>query len=98
MSQEFVNEVERICAEVLSPLVEGDGGQLWIVAVSPALIQVHLSGTCSGCPGATLAHEHFIAPAVRVTSPTTVVRTTNGAVVPEGARRIRPPTASRSTT
>jgi Fe-S cluster biogenesis protein NfuA len=89
MSQAFVTEIERICAEVLSPLVEGDGGQLWLVSAGPTAIHLHLSGTCAGCPGATLTHEHFIAPAFRVVAPTTPVRTTTGALVPDGARRMR---------
>jgi Fe-S cluster biogenesis protein NfuA len=90
MSQVFVSEIERICSEVLSPLVEGDGGELWVVSISPGGIHVHLAGTCSGCPGSTITHEHFIAPAFRVAAPTTPVRTTNGFFVPEGARRVRP--------
>jgi len=93
MSQAFVSEIERICSEVLAPLVEGDGGQLWIVAISPASIHLHLAGTCSGCPGAAITHEHFVVPALRIASPTTPVRTTNGFHVPEGARRVRPPVA-----
>lgn len=89
MSQAFVTEIERICAEVLSPLVEGDGGELWLVSVSATAIHLHLSGMCSGCPGATLTHDHFVVPAFRVFAPTTPVRTTTGALIPGGARRMR---------
>jgi Fe-S cluster biogenesis protein NfuA len=88
MSQENAPEIERICTEVLSPLVEGDGGELWLVSISPAAIHVHLAGTCCGCPGATMTHEHFIAPALRLAAPTTPVRTTTGFLVPAGARRM----------
>lgn len=94
MSQAFVSDIERICSEVLAPLVEGDGGELWIVAISPAGIHLHLAGTCSGCPGAGVTHEHFVAPALRIAAPTTPVRTTNGFVVPQGARRVRAPGAA----
>jgi Fe-S cluster biogenesis protein NfuA len=90
MSQAFVSEIERICAEVLAPLVEGDGGELWIVAISTSGVHLHLSGSCSGCPGTAITHEHFLAPAIRVAAPTTPLRTTNGFAPPSGARRVRP--------
>ncbi len=91
MSQAFVKEIERICSDVLSPLIEADGGELWVVTVAPAAIHLHLAGRCAGCPGASLTREHFIAPALRIGAPTTAVRTTTGVLIPEGARRMRPP-------
>ena len=53
--------------------------------VEPDHVTLHLSGTCSGCPGAVLTTRGIIEPAVHAVAPSARVVVTNGAKVPEGA-------------
>ena len=82
----------RLCEDVLAPLVQADGGDMFLVHVTEASVVLHLAGTCSGCPGATLTSRSIIEPAVRALSPHARVTVTTGAKIPAGARRVRPAT------
>jgi Fe-S cluster biogenesis protein NfuA len=78
----------QVCEEVLAPLVQADGGELWLVAADADRISLHLAGTCAGCPGAGLTTREIIEPALRAVLPSVRVTVTSGIVVPEGARRV----------
>ena len=54
----------------------------------PDPAHLHLTGTCAGCPGATMTRERLLEPAVRGAAPKATVRVTTGWRVPEGARRV----------
>lgn len=73
--------------DAVLPLVEADGGQLYLVSVDPGEIRVHLAGACSGCPGATLTARGVIEPTLKKLD---VARVTvsNGWLVPAGAVRV----------
>gem|GEM_PF-747882 len=71
-------------------LVKMDGGELYLVRVTPDDVHIHLGGRCSGCPGATMTREQLLEPAVRDICPNAIVRVTTGWRVPEGAWRVRP--------
>lgn len=80
-----IDQLLKVCREVIAPLIRADGGEVFLVAVEPDLITLHLSGTCSGCPGAVLTARGVIEPVVHAVAPTARVVVTNGAKVPEGA-------------
>jgi Fe-S cluster biogenesis protein NfuA len=80
-----IDQLLKVCRDVIAPLVRADGGELFIVAVEPDHVTLHLAGTCSGCPGAVLTARGIIEPAVHAVAPTARVVVTNGAKVPEGA-------------
>ncbi len=83
----------RLCRDVLSPLVAADGGVMYLVK-SPGVdssgddVHIHLTGTCAGCPGASLTRDGIIAPAVRTVLPKARVIVTTGPLVPDGAKKI----------
>lgn len=83
-----IDQLLKVCREVIAPLVRADGGELFIVAVEPDHVTLHLAGTCSGCPGAVLTARGIIEPAVHAVAPTARVVVTNGAKVPEGASQV----------
>lgn len=80
-----IDQLLKVCREVIAPLIRADGGELYIVAVEPDHLTLHLAGTCSGCPGAMLTTRAVIEPAVLAVAPSARVVVTNGMRVPEGA-------------
>jgi Fe-S cluster biogenesis protein NfuA len=80
-----IDQLLKVCRDVIAPLVKADGGELFIVAVEPDHVTLHLAGTCAGCPGAVLTARGIIEPAVHAVAPTARVVVTNGAKIPEGA-------------
>jgi Fe-S cluster biogenesis protein NfuA len=80
-----IDQLLKVCREVIAPLVRADGGELYVVAVEPDHLTLHLAGTCAGCPGAVLTTRGVIEPAVHAVAPSARVVVSNGARVPEGA-------------
>lgn len=78
----------KMCREVLAPLIEADGGEMYLVAVTADDIHIHLAGTCAGCPGSSLTAQSIVAPALLKVAPKSTLRLTTGWRVPEGADRI----------
>jgi Fe-S cluster biogenesis protein NfuA len=62
-------QVERVCRDVLAPLVLTDGGALEVLRFEGDDIYIHLSGACAGCPGAALTTDKIILPALRSVAP-----------------------------
>jgi Fe-S cluster biogenesis protein NfuA len=81
-------EVVRLCREVLAPLVRADGGEMHLVVGNTEEIQIHLSGTCAGCPGAALTRDRILAPVLVAALPKARVVVTTGVRIPEGAVRV----------
>jgi hypothetical protein len=82
---------------VIAPLVEADGGELYILpadsrADSKALgpLRLHLAGRFAGCPGNALVGEHIIRPALEPLAPSRPIEISSGRLVPPGAERIAP--------
>lgn len=75
--------------EIIAPLVEADGGELYLVLNEGEEVKLHLAGTCSGCPGAALTSRGVISPTLRAVNPQLRVVVTTGYLIPEGAERIR---------
>ena len=80
-----IDQLLKVCKEVIAPLIRSDGGELYLVAVEPDHLTIHLAGTCSGCPGAVLTTRGVIEPAIHAVAPSARVVVTNGGKVPEGA-------------
>ena len=77
-----------VLRDVLAPLIEADGGELYLVSADDDQVRLHLAGTCCGCPGHRLTTEQVIGPAIRSAMPDSTLEVTAGWIVPEGAERI----------
>lgn len=76
--------------DIVAPLVEKDGGEVWLVAIEGDDVRLHLAGTCAGCPGATLTTRGVIEPALKASNGHVRVTVTAGITIPEGATRVAP--------
>ena len=77
--------VMKLCKETLGPLVRADGGELHLVSATADDVHLHLSGTCSGCPGASITRDRMLEPAIQAVIPKVRLRVTTGLRIPEGA-------------
>ena len=82
------DEIVRVVREVLAPLVQADGGELYLVSVDDSGVSLHLAGKFSGCPGNTLARRRVLEPLVASAVPGASVTMSTGPLVPKGAQRI----------
>jgi len=80
--------VTKALSEFVAALVKADGGELYLVSATTDDVHLHLTGTCAGCPGATMTRERLLEPAVRGAAPKATVKVTTGWSVPEGALRV----------
>ncbi len=80
--------VLKMCREVLAPLIEADGGEMYLVSVTAEDIHIHLAGTCAGCPGSSLTAQSIVEPALLRVAPKSKLRLTTGWRVPHGADRV----------
>jgi Fe-S cluster biogenesis protein NfuA len=80
-----IDQLLKVCRDVIAPLVRADGGEVYLVAVEPDALTLHLAGTCAGCPGAVLTARGVIEPAVHAVAPSARVVVTNGGKIPDGA-------------
>ncbi|MBS2019883.1 MAG: NifU family protein [Deltaproteobacteria bacterium] len=80
--------VSKALSEFVAALVRADGGELYLVNASHDDVHLHLSGTCAGCPGASMTKERLLEPAVRNVAPKATLKVTTGWRVPEGAKRV----------
>jgi Fe-S cluster biogenesis protein NfuA len=83
-----LGQVVKALSEFVSALVKADGGELYIVSATQDDVHLHLTGTCAGCPGATMTRERLLEPAVYGAVPKATLKVTTGWSVPEGARRV----------
>lgn len=78
-----------ICREVIAPLVRADGGELYVVAIEPDSLALHLAGNVLRMPRQTLHDERrVIEPAIHAVAPSARITVTSGANIPEGASRV----------
>lgn len=82
------DEIVRVIHEVLAPLIQADGGVLYVVEADETVVSLHLTGRYSGCPGNTLATRRIIEPAIFAVAPSARVTVTSGVLIPAGAERI----------
>ena len=88
---ELPEHVLRAIREVVAPLVELDGGILYLVprATSPTAtaVRLHLAGNCGGCPGVAITTREVIEPALRAVG-VRDIEVSAGWNIPEGAQRV----------
>lgn len=84
----MLGSVTKALSEFVVALVKADGGELYLVSATADDVHLHLTGTCAGCPGATMTRERLLEPAVRGAAPKATVKVTTGWTVPEGARKV----------
>lgn len=85
---QVLGQVNKALAEFVVALVRADGGELYVVSATQDDVHLHLSGTCAGCPGATMTRERLLEPAVHGAAPKATLKVTTGWRVPEGARKV----------
>lgn len=88
MDDSAKEQIARVCREILAPLIRTDGGEMYLVRFDGDDLYVHLSGTCAGCPGASLTGDKVILPALRNAVPKIRVVVTTGIRVPDGAEKM----------
>jgi Fe-S cluster biogenesis protein NfuA len=84
------DQVLEVLQALVAPLVHADGGELYLIRAEGDEVALHLAGTCSGCPGATLTTRGVIEPVLRTVLPQLRLLVTTGMLVPEGASRLTP--------
>lgn len=75
-----------VMQRLVAPLVLADRGELYVVRLDREVIELHLRGRFSGCPGSPLAIREVLEPALRLAAPEAEIRISSGEVLPEGAR------------
>ncbi|MGZ3421235.1 MAG: NifU family protein [Polyangiales bacterium] len=80
--------VVRTLREIVAPLVEADGGVLYLVPRTNGGVRLHLAGTCAGCPGYRITTAEVIEPALRAAGVRGDIDVSAGWTVPEGAQRV----------
>lgn len=88
MDERTKEQVLKALAELAVPLVKADGGEIYVVSLTGEDVHVHLTGTCAGCPGATMTRERLLEPTVHGVAPKLAVKVTTGWRVPEGAKKV----------
>lgn len=83
-----IDQILKVCREVVVPLIRADQGDVYLVAVEPDQITLHLAGMCAGCPGVNLTVKGVIEPAVHAVAPAARVVVSSGIRIPEGASLI----------
>jgi Fe-S cluster biogenesis protein NfuA len=80
--------VVRALREVVAPLIEADGGELYLVEGSSERLRLHVSGACSGCPGFFTTRSVIIEPALKAAGFSGDVDVASGWLVPPSAERV----------
>jgi Fe-S cluster biogenesis protein NfuA len=61
-------QVEAVLAKV-RPTLKADGGDIELIDVKDGIVQVHLSGACSGCPMSQMTLKHGVEAALKAAIP-----------------------------
>lgn len=80
-------QIERICSDILAPLVRSDGGEMHLVRCEGDEVHIHLSGACAGCPGASITGDKILLPALRAAAPKIRLVLSTGVRIPPGAQK-----------
>jgi len=88
VNESVKEQIAKICREIIAPLVRTDGGEMYFVALEGDDLHIHLSGTCAGCPGASLTGDKVILPVLRTAAPNLRLLITTGVNAPPGAEKL----------
>ena len=83
-----IDQLLKVLKDVIAPLIRADGGEVYIVAVEPNHLSLHLAGKYAGCPGTPLVVRGIIEPAIRCVVPTARFDVSSGIAVPVGASQV----------
>jgi Fe-S cluster biogenesis protein NfuA len=79
------DEILRVIKEVLAPMVEADGGRLYVIQADSQQVVLHLAGRFAGCPGNQVATRRVIQPLIAAVAPSAELTVTWGRLLPMGA-------------
>jgi Fe-S cluster biogenesis protein NfuA len=82
------DEILRVLRQVVAPLVEADGGEVFLVSGDSSHISIHLAGRLAGAPGNNLLSRRILEPALRAVMPTIDLSLSSGCLIPAGAVRL----------
>ena len=82
------DQLVKALSELAVPLVKADGGELYLVSATVDDVHVHLTGTCAGCPGATMTRERLLQPTINGVWSKANVKVTTGWRIPDGAEKV----------
>jgi Fe-S cluster biogenesis protein NfuA len=83
------DELKNALEKVIAPMVESDEGELFLVEDKGRTIHLHLRGRFAGCPGNELVTEQVLRPLLSAVRPQIEVQVSSGAILPDGAVRIK---------
>lgn len=86
----FSDALQKTLCEVIVPLIEADGGKLYVVP-NESILHLHLAGACSGCPGAQFTINNVIRPLLEKNYSAQDITVSVGWLVPEGAEQLDSP-------
>lgn len=87
LAQEY-EEILRVLRDIVVPLVEADGGEVYLLPSDSSRVTVHLAGRLGGAPGIGLLNRRVFEPALRAVAPNTAVVVSSGWRIPDGAVRL----------
>jgi len=61
---------------------------MFLVSATADSVHIHLSGACSGCPGAALTRDKILAPLLSTAAPKARLVVTTGVHAPPGSTKI----------
>ena len=88
MASDSRAKVKEVLRNVVAPLVERDGAELYLVRVEGREVVVHFGGAYAGCPGVGTITRNILAPVLRSIVPDVSVTANSGLPVPKGAERL----------
>ena len=81
------DDILRVLTEVVAPLVEADGGEVFLVSSDQSHVEIHLAGRLAGAPGNGLLCRWILEPALRAVAPAVELTVSSGCLIPAGAER-----------
>ena len=81
-------EIIRLLKNIVVPLVEADGGEMFLVSGDATRLAFHLAGHLAGAPGNSLICRRILEPVIHSIAPDAEVILSAGWRIPDGAVRL----------
>ena len=82
------DDIMRVLRDIVVPLVEADGGELFLVSSDATRLTFHLAGHLAGAPGNGLICRRVLEPAIHAIAPNAEIVLSAGWRIPDGAVRL----------
>ena len=82
------DQIMEVVRDIVRPLIQADGGQIYLVALADRALTLHLAGRFSGCPGNTLTKRRVLEPLLAARFPDLKLEITTGPLIPKGAEQL----------